>query len=675
MTAGAFPFLFHGPSPDDWFDEPVHAWLLRFARAPSPSERASLAAAWERAAREHTRGLGADTRLPWLWSGEWAVVQVRPGDRSRDTMRALFSAMQSMLRAAHAATPLAEVIYAQAADVSTGSAWEAWTVEQSPLPTEAPPWPAEVVTHAKKSRKRSKAATDASFEAAREQLRADVTAPKVASVTVDEEEDEGGPRSAAKKSAPDDEESVDDDGGDDSEESDDEGSGDEGGDASVTLPEPRGFPLRLVEVDGAETTSRFDATYEEYNDRYSSTEQLRDGTWAVLPNKSKKEKTVSVALLCDGETVTTALDGERLYHVRAWSPTRREMLVIDPDYRSIRAVPVDGAEGRVVWNDVARDSVNFALWLADDTLFISHPRGASIYPAPHADQSVGAHFAWSSDHLALTTDRRGVVSCSPEEATVVTVVAPVGGALRVAGEASVKTDGWCSLSILADGIYLYDNDRAYRIEGASEAIDALLASPGDTARFPELPRVASPEERNDPTKNTDSDDCYNRGVNAKDEADDANAERWYRRTVELAPKNASAWHGLGHVLQRLKRDNDATPCLERALAEYDAQLVALTEEDDPDEREELRFWRAAALCRLRRRDEALAELRAIIPDGHRGNHLRRRVADEEDFESLKSDPDFTALTAKVAKPKRAPKAPKKAAKGSNTDDGDDDEDE
>jgi tetratricopeptide (TPR) repeat protein len=213
----------------------------------------------------------------------------------------------------------------------------------------------------------------------------------------------------------------------------------------------------------------------------------------------------------------------------------------------------------------------------------------------------------------------------------------------------VKTDGWCAIETLPDGIYLFDNERAYRVEGAAEAIDALLAAPDDAARFPEVPRTTSPEERADPARNT----------------------------VELAPKKASAWHGLGHVLQRMKRDGDATPCLERALAEYDAQLAALTgdDDDDPDERNDLRFWRAAVLSRLRRRDEVLAELRAVIPDGHRGNYFRRRITDEEDFEWLKSDEDFKALTAKVAKPKRAPKTAKKTAAKADDGDGDDGDDE
>ncbi len=688
MTAGAFPFLFHGPSPDDWFDEPVHAWLLRFARAPSPSDRTSLAAAWERAAREHTRGLGADTRLPWLWSGEWALVPIRPGDRSRDTMRALFAAMQSMLRAAHAAAPLAEVIYAQAADVSSDSAWEAWTVEQSPLPTEAPPWPAEVVTHAKKSRKRSKAAPDASFEAAREQLRADVTAPKVASVAVEEDDEEEAspsprPRPVAKKRASDfddsDDESTDDSGDDDSGDSDggDDDSGDESGDEeTVTLPEPRGFPLRLVEV-GFEEAEAAREKRDEDASKFDRSERLPDGTLVVETKRSKKDKNPIIALVSDGETIPTALTADRFYGVRAWSPSHRALLVASTDYVTLSAVPVDGSEARVVWNDIARDSLNQAHWLADDSVLVTHSRGASLYSPPPAGSPGGSHHAWSDEALALTADRRGLIACTSDDATVVRVIAPARGALRIAGEACVKTDGWCSIETLPDGIYLFDNERAYRVEGAAEAIDALLAAPDDAARFPEVPRTTSPEERADPARNTDADDCYNRGANAKEEANDALAERWYRRTVELAPKNAAAWHGLGHVLQRMKRDGDATPCLERALAEYDAQLAALTgdDDDDPDERNDLRFWRAAVLSRLRRRDEVLAELRATIPDGHRGNYFRRRITDEEDFEWLKSDEDFKALTAKVAKPKRAPKTAKKTAAKADDGDGDDGDDE
>ena len=114
MSDAEFPFLFHGPSPDDWFDEPVHAWIVRFAREPTPAERASLAAAWERASRDFARGLGADLRLPWWWSGAWALVPARVGDRSPDTMRALFEA-KPHAGSARAATGL----LAQAAARST----------------------------------------------------------------------------------------------------------------------------------------------------------------------------------------------------------------------------------------------------------------------------------------------------------------------------------------------------------------------------------------------------------------------------------------------------------------------------------------------------------------------------------------------------------------------------
>ncbi len=639
MSDAAFPFLFHGPCPDDWFDEPVHAWLLRFERAPSPAERASLAAAWERAAREHGRGLGADLALPWLWSDEWAVVQVRPGDRSRDTMRALFAAVQSMLRAAHEAAPLAEAVYAQAIDVSSDSAWEAWTVARSPVATAAPPWPADVVTHAKRSRKRSKAAVDASFEAARASARAGATAPKAAPAADAEEAFDEGEAPA----------------GDEDEGDEDEGDDEPSEAEPVALPEPRGVQLRLVEVDREEAEQKRDAEGEAYAERYDDHEFLRDGTWIVKTRATKKSKAATVAVILDGEPVPTAIVPDCFYDVRAWSPERRELLMVSKDYRTLMAAPLDQPAGRVVWTDLARDSVNGALWLADGSLFVTHSRGASVYPP--AEAASGRHHEWA-DECVLTPDRRGIVSCNSDEATVVRVVTPVGGALRVAGEACVATGGYASIELLPDGVYLFADERAYRVEGVSEAIDALRAAPGDAARFPELPAITAPEVLADPARNTDPDDCYNRGVAAWEDVDDPAAERWYRRAVELAPAHAMAWHGLGRVLQRMARDADARPCYERALAGYEARIAA---ETDDDERDELRFWRAATLTRLRRRDEALAALREVIAEGYAGNDARRRAASEEDFVGLADDAEFKALTAKVARPKRAGKAAKRAA--------------
>ncbi len=657
MSDAAFPFLYHGPSPDDWFDEPVHAWIVRFASEPTPAQRTSLASAWERATRDFARGLGADFRLPWWWSGAWALVPARVGDRSPATMRALFEAAQSMLRAAHTAAPIAEVSYAQAADVSSRNAWEAWTVARAPLPTEPPVWPAEAVTHAKKTRKRTKAAVDEAFEAARAHARGPEVVPSVRSV-VDEEDE------------PD--ETPDDEGGDD------EGGGDEGGDeesgddapAEVELPTPRGCVLRLEPCDAEALDARAQAERPQTGAGELAM-QLRDGTWCMRAKPSKRDKDPRLAVVIDGALTATAHSGGLIYTMRAWSPATRELL-IDTTHTThgLSVASLDDATSRVVWTDLMLDGVNAAFWLAGGDLFVGSARGVGAWRATPAGYVAGSFHAWSlydGDPCARAPDGRGVVLALQNAACVVSVVVPVDGALRIAGEAALETEGYATLRIHSDGVYLVEDDRAWRVEGIAAAIDALLAAPGDTERFPALPTAPSPEERADPARNSDADECFNVGARAKDEGDDAKAETWLRRAVELMADNAMAWHGLGHVLQRTGRDAEGRTCLERALAGYDANLVA--QGDEPDD--EVRFWRAATLSRLRRRDEALAALRAMIVAGHYGNWTRDRARGEEDFEWLRADPEFMALTERVA---RAKKAAKKTAKRAAAEPDDDPED-
>lgn len=510
MADGAFPFLFHGPSPDDWFDEPVHAWLLRFERAVNTAERASLAPLWERVVRDHTRGLGADFGLPWVWNGEWALVHVRPGDRSRDTMRALFAAMQSMLRAVREVAPLAEVVYTQAADVSSDSAWEAWTVTQSPIATEAPPWPPEVVTHAKRSRKRSKAAPDPTFEAARAQARLGTAVAKVASVVEEEDDDE------APEEEVDEDEAGEPEGDDDAREDANDDASDE-----VALPEPRGVPLRLVKLDADEVEKLNEASDEPSTQKYDQSHQLPDGTWFAVPKRGKKNPRASLVLVVGGEPVATTLEGDQMYDLRAWCPDRREIFKVTLDARELFAIPLEGGSSRTVWTDIARDSMNEVFALRDGVLCITHARGVTVLAPKAPGDATAYHHAWDQNSTRRAPDRRGVVSTNSDEATVVRVTAFVDGALRIAGEVCMKTAGYAYLTQRGDDLYLTADDDEYRVEGIAEALDALFAAPTNRARFPALPEIVAPEVLADPTRNADVDDYYNRAAEAKDESDNA----------------------------------------------------------------------------------------------------------------------------------------------------------
>lgn len=660
MSDAEFPFLFHGPSPDDWFDEPVHAWIVRFASEPTPAQRAALASAWERASRDFARGLGADFRIPWWWSGAWALVPARVGDRSPDTMRALFEAAQSMLRAAHAAAPIAEVSYAQAADVSSRSAWEAWTVARSPLPTEPPVWPAEAVTHAKKTRKRTKAAVDEAFEAARAQSRGPEVVPSVRSVTEDEE-----PEETPEETPEEDPEDAHDEGGDDEGEGDDEGGDD--APATIELPTPRGYALRLEPCDGAALDAR-ERGEQPTTAAGEMVRQLRDGTWCHRGKVTKRDKDPRIAVVIDGVLTPTAHSGGLIYSMRAWSPATRTLLIDTSHTRpGLGAASLDDASARPVWTDLTNDGVTAALWLAGGDLFVGNARGVCVWRATPAGLVTGSFHAWNlydADLCALTPDRRGVVLTVQDAACVVTVAAPVDGALRVAGEACVETEGYASLHILSDGVYLVEDDRAWRVEGIAEAIDALLAAPGDTERFPALPTAQSPEERADPARNSDASECADNGLGALAEDDDAKAEAWLRRAVELDPDPANPWQRLGQVLQRMGREAEGRTCLERALARYDVDFAAHGDEPGDD----TGFWRAATLSRLRRRDEALADLRVAV---NAGNRWTRDSAREEDaFAWLRQDPEFIALTAPVARGKKAAKKSAKKASSEADDDPD-----
>lgn len=653
MTTAAFPFLFYGTSPDDWFDEPVHCWQLRFARAPSPAERGSLAGAWERGLRDHARGLGADFSPAWWWADAWALVSVRVTDRSRDAMRALFDTMQTLVKALHGVVPLAEVVYAQAADVSSRSDWETWTTTAAPVPTEAPVWPAEVTTHAKRSRKRTKAATDESFEAARRTAR---MAPVgvVASRPADDNEDEE-EADAPEGEEPEETEVPDgdaDDAGDEA--SDDEGDGDAQPKRNLV-----GFELSLVEVDG-EAMQQAQEAEEEARRALASDNVHQSGSGAYFTSvkTSKRDRDPRLAVVHDGALLTTVHSAERMYGVYAYDPARGELLLENQDEGAgLVAAKLDDPTLRPIWVDTLSDGTEFACWLADG-VFVKTYRDVRFL----REGASPSYHDWAGcDEVTLLPDGRGLVGFHREEG-VVRLVATDGVALRIAGEARLVTSGYLNFARVGATLYVTDNGRWWRIDGVDEALRA--AQGGDT-RCPTLPSAPSAEDRNDPTRNTDPHECYARGQNA--ESDPPLAEKWFRRTLALEPKYAEAWMSLGPLLRRVGRADEARGCFEEALKVYDT-LAA----EDPENTDNS-LERARALAWLGRREEFLAALKLAFGEGHHSNWMRKHARADEAFQGYVRDPDFLAITEKVARAKKAAKkSAKKRAAEDDGDDGDDD---
>jgi len=649
MSNEAFPFLFYGASPDDWFDEPVHAWQLRFARAPNAAERSRVAAAWESASRALARGLSADFGPAWWWSDAWALGAVRTGDRSRETMRALFEAMLGVLRAVHLAAPLAEVVYAQATDLSSGSAWELWTLAQAPTPTELPVWPEAVTTHAKRSRKKTKAAVDEAFEAARKGARGGGVTPSVAAH--DAENDAAGDDEAAPPS--------DDEAGADAADGDDDA-------PAEPSRAPRGFALRVARADAEALSERMAAASKAVGEVLGgSIEQIRDGSgWCAEVKRSKKDKEPKLAVYVGGEAHTTAHPSSWLHGVHSWSPSRAALLVNDRETPGLVAVALDRPERRRVWDDPLEEGVEVALWLGDGAFMGNWARVWTLHPAGDGFAPGGFYkLAAEQGAARATPDGRGAMVYQRDEDGFVHVVVPVGGALRLAGEGFVTEGGYGDLVVEGGAVYVTDGSDAWRIDGVAEAVDALLAAPGDVERFPELPRAQSPDERKDPARNTDAAECRSRGELRCNEEDFAGAEPWLRRAVSLDAADVEARQLLGRLLAKTGRGAEARPCFEAVLAHW--EKVAADEPDD----DEATFQRAAALALLGRREEALAALRAYLATG--GNHERARARREEDLASLHQDAEFLALTEKVAKAKKAAK--KSAKKAAADDEGDDEE--
>ncbi|MBL9103642.1 MAG: tetratricopeptide repeat protein [Myxococcales bacterium] len=135
---------------------------------------------------------------------------------------------------------------------------------------------------------------------------------------------------------------------------------------------------------------------------------------------------------------------------------------------------------------------------------------------------------------------------------------------------------------------------------------------------------------------------FNLGVAAKNRADWHTALDLFTRAHTTDPDDPSALHCRGHVHQELGDEARGRDDLLRAVDLYAAIL------DDDPESDEVLFWRAAARARLGERDAALADLAAAVelaPD------RRAEARDEVDFQPLAADPEFIRLTQKPGRRK------------------------
>jgi hypothetical protein len=161
----SWPFLFYGRRPNDWAEgaNDGHLYELRFA---GPPDTGAVAAAFERALHE---GVAQAAPAPWRWSGPWALFSV--GERRSGRPDAFFDAMERVLNAIHAASPLAEVVFWGARAPGTHP-WDLWSLATQPVPTPGPPYPANELRPPRsygqlRDPSLALAQPDAGFEAAR----------------------------------------------------------------------------------------------------------------------------------------------------------------------------------------------------------------------------------------------------------------------------------------------------------------------------------------------------------------------------------------------------------------------------------------------------------------------------------------------------------------------------
>ncbi len=681
----AFPFLFYGTCPDDWFDDEVHAWELRFKAPPTLDDRDRIAGAFERAFARTVNEGRHDTNVPWLWSGPWALVRVRLGSRTKKARKQLAVQMQDALRAVHRAVELAAVSALHAADISSNDAWEEWSVARAPTVLDGPRWPVAVPMSS--GREAAECREDRVFEESRAHVR---NPPPQTQAPADEPPEEPVYRASSTKA-------------DDATQS----TADETDEAGDETDEREGVSERRVVTTGkrvAFTAQKLDEEREipevppEVCKRFGGSSSLRrspSGRWIGWHKRLKKEW-VFAWERADGTRVETEMLRKRPHLAFDIMADDRVALMLDERSRHVLEVNLEtGAIEELYslpkgnWNQVvALSEGRFAV--------VSYEAIVLCQLGPDGVSSLGHHeYPDGGNAYAFDGGRILLLQCWGDWAVI--AIGFHKDQVRELGRLSSNDFGIEDIHVDGNRVLLLDYDgkwhllqgyeEAYREafeggveypepgfweapkpEGASgdESGDESDDGDGEGGEESEDPEEDSgdPDSESDnadedsdagdtgeedgppaPAKIDNAEESYGYGCDFKGEDDHARAIEYFTRAVELDPNYAEAWHNLA-VCQRATGDMSSSDgSFQRAIEKYTSRI-----QEDPDDAES-RFWRAGVKCLTGDRDGALAELRETIERG--GKHYRKRALYEEDFESLREDPEFQALTAKRGTAKKA----------------------
>jgi tetratricopeptide (TPR) repeat protein len=673
----AFPFLFYGTSPDDWFDDEVHAWELRFRSPPTIDDRDRIAGAFERAFARAANESRHDTNVPWLWSGAWALVRVRLGSRTKKARKQLAAQMQDVLRAVHREVELAAVSALHAADISSNDPWEEWSVVRAPTALDGPRWPVAVPMSS--DRESTECREDRVFEESRARVR-NPPPPATPEEPADEPPAEPVDRAI---SAPEDAATED--------ETEDETEDDDGGERESNVKRHAVTAGKRVAL----TAQKLDEEREIYEvppevrQRFGGSTSVKrspSGRWIGWHKRSKKEW-VFAWERADSTRVET--EEVRKRPNLAFDITNDDLAAFMFDERSRHVLEAKLETGEVeelyslpkgAWNQlVALSAGRFAVVSYEELLLCQsgqdgvteigryeYPDGGSAYAfdggrilflqcwGDWAVIAIGFHKDQARELGRLSSNDFGIEDIGIDGSRVLLLDYDGKWHLLQGYEEAYREAFEGGVEYPEPGVW-----EAPKPEGASddESDDADGGDPDEDSGDPDQDSDDDEGEGSDegdtaeddgppaPAKLDNAEESYGYGCDFKGDDEHARAVEYFARAVELDPNYAEAWHNLA-VCQRATGDavsSDAS--FERAIEMYTKRI-----QDDPDDAES-RFWRAGVKCLTGDRDGALAELRETIERG--GNHYRKRALYEEDFESLREDPEFQALTAKRGTAKKA----------------------
>lgn len=130
---------------------------------------------------------------------------------------------------------------------------------------------------------------------------------------------------------------------------------------------------------------------------------------------------------------------------------------------------------------------------------------------------------------------------------------------------------------------------------------------------------------------------YNEGIRLKQQGEFERSAQCHLKVIELDPETdvPEAWHNAGAALQRINRNTDAIPYLEKAIYYYDLAI-----EETPSRKDYLLFWKSCVYALLADKENMLVVLSECLSL----NDSYAIEADyEEDFNNYVNDADFRNL--------------------------------